>query len=326
MASKTESSSAGKKKESVSKKASEKSQQGPAAAAAAFESPFGESEPGMGKLSSYLEGVDEATRTRVVAQLQQTHGNSFIQRVLAQPVLAQPVLVQRQETAGDRSTQHESTDEERDQQRQNWQQWVSGAKSGVSTAVATWTSTARLVRVRVNGPVAVGGRLKGAFPSGLVSAMVTGQGAPSHVASAFAGATAGAWKGWRRRVRVPGLPWYPAFAAYPGPFAPPMPNIPSPLIAIAPGANISSGSVASSIKRSLGENAGDEGAEESIQAFAEWLSLSFTIWLVATQVNLVMGSGPVPSFAPPYIPLGPVVAGTAQSYGPCLMGGPQFGI
>src|SRR5690606_34112051 len=33
-------------------------------------------------------------------------------------------------------------------------------------------------------------------------------------------------------VMVPGLPWYPAFAAFPGPMAPPMPNITWPLISL----------------------------------------------------------------------------------------------
>ena len=39
------------------------------------------------------------------------------------------------------------------------------------------------------------------------------------------------YKDWQDQVTVPGLPWYPAFAAFPGPMAPPMPNIPVPLIA-----------------------------------------------------------------------------------------------
>src|SRR5258708_29994675 len=38
------------------------------------------------------------------------------------------------------------------------------------------------------------------------------------------------FKNWQDQVSVPGLPWYPAFAAFPGPMAPPMPNIPMPLI------------------------------------------------------------------------------------------------
>ncbi len=38
------------------------------------------------------------------------------------------------------------------------------------------------------------------------------------------------FKKWQDKVMVPGLPWYPAFVVFPGPMAPPMPNIPMPLI------------------------------------------------------------------------------------------------
>ena len=34
---------------------------------------------------------------------------------------------------------------------------------------------------------------------------------------------------WQKKVMVPGLPWYPAFVAFPGPVAPPVPNVPMPL-------------------------------------------------------------------------------------------------
>ena len=41
----------------------------------------------------------------------------------------------------------------------------------------------------------------------------------------------GQWKKWQDKVMIPGLPFYPAFAAFPLAKAPPMPNIPFPLIA-----------------------------------------------------------------------------------------------
>ena len=37
----------------------------------------------------------------------------------------------------------------------------------------------------------------------------------------------------------------------------------------------------------------------------------FKIWQVSTMVTQVTGTGPVPTFAPPYVPGGPVVGGTA---------------
>jgi len=326
MPGKSESSHASKKNESAAKKPADKSQQGVVPAGAGYESYLGEGQPGMDSLNAYLEGADEETRARMVTDIQQTQGNDFVQRM----------LLQRQEHDGEPSTETVSGDpssesdqpseEERAEQRENWQNWVQGAKSGVTTAVSVWANSARLTGVVVNGPIAVGGRIRGSFPSGLVAAMVAGQAAPGNVSSAFSRATAAAWSGWTRTVRVPGLPWYPSFVAWPGPMAPPMPNITSPLMMIAPGAFINSGSVSSSIMGSLGENASDEGAAEAVQQFAQWLSLSFIIWAASSQVMLVMGQGPVPTFAPPYIPVGPVVGGTAQSYGPFLAGAPTFGV
>jgi hypothetical protein len=62
-------------------------------------------------------------------------------------------------------------------------------------------------------------------------------------------------------------------------------------------------------------------ASESVRqrAAATFLSIAsqvivhFQSRILMSQVKLVLGSGPVPSFAPPYVPVGPVVGGTASS-------------
>jgi hypothetical protein len=33
------------------------------------------------------------------------------------------------------------------------------------------------------------------------------------------------------------------------------------------------------------------------------------IWIASQMVMLVMGKGPIPTFAPPFVPVGPVVGG-----------------
>ena len=33
------------------------------------------------------------------------------------------------------------------------------------------------------------------------------------------------------------------------------------------------------------------------------------MWLPQQQIMLVMGKGPVPTYAPPYVPVGPVIGG-----------------
>jgi hypothetical protein len=46
------------------------------------------------------------------------------------------------------------------------------------------------------------------------------------------------------------------------------------------------------------------------EALAEAFEAAFNIWKVTTMVTNVLGTGPIPTFAPPYVPVGPVVGGT----------------
>ncbi|MBH23424.1 MAG: hypothetical protein CMH57_02960 [Myxococcales bacterium] len=121
---------------------------------------------------------------------------------------------------------------------------------------------------------------------------------------------------WQKKVMVPGLPWYPAFAAWPGPMAPPMPNVPMPLIAC-PSAEMAQIVAPNSMKKAmidaldsgLKNDDPDKQHEALFESIATALSLAFLMWLPQQQVMLVLGKGPVPSFAPPYVPVGPVVMG-----------------
>jgi hypothetical protein len=124
------------------------------------------------------------------------------------------------------------------------------------------------------------------------------------------------FKDWQGQVMVPGLPWYPAFAAFPGPMAPPMPNVPTPLIAC-PSAQMASICAPMQLKSAM-DDALDGGLKDKDKdkqyealhdAITTVLSAAFTMWLPAQQVMLVMGKGPIPTFAPPYVPVGPVVGG-----------------
>jgi hypothetical protein len=249
------------------------------------------------KLASFMDKADKATQERLVGRLQQTHGNLFVQRMLAQ----------RQEAGegtadADNAAENKYTPEE-------WQSWASAAAEGARIGADVFAASAYLTGVKIMGIVAVGGKLVGPSIAPMVFAQVMGAGAPAKVASAFAKAAGKAWQGWVSKVSVPGLPWYPAFAAYPGPMAPPMPNVPTPLMNIAPGASIDAGKVSSSILSSLGSLADEPGAQSAVNNFATLFSVGFMIWFVTKQVMNVMGKGPVPTFAPPYVPVAPVVMG-----------------
>jgi len=124
------------------------------------------------------------------------------------------------------------------------------------------------------------------------------------------------FKRWQDNVMVPGLPWYPAFAAFPGPMAPPMPNIPTPLIACVSASMadiVTPGAMKSEMDNALDGDLKDKDTDRHYEALHESiatvLSLAFLMWLPSQQVMLVLGKGPVPTFAPPFVPVGPVVMG-----------------
>jgi hypothetical protein len=118
------------------------------------------------------------------------------------------------------------------------------------------------------------------------------------------------WVEWQSKVTVPGLPWYPSFAVVPLPEAQPTPNVPTSLDKC-----ISTGVVAMGLDR-LKSNIAEKLSgkmdyhEQFSSAMSVMISTAFTQWLPSQKVIHVMGKGPVPSFAPPYVPVGPVVMGS----------------
>jgi hypothetical protein len=153
-------------------------------------------------------------------------------------------------------------------------------------------------------------------------------GASDHEAINFASVISDSWTNWFLSYTIPGLPWYPSFAAFPAPFAPPTPNVPSPVSAgfsrevsrlLAP-------NLAANIRNKLGVRAmREQGADAFVNNFANWFGQSFQIWSGATMWMTVLGSGPVPTFRPPHVPVGPVLNGTFNSI-PGSLRGPRFGI
>ena len=193
----------------------------------------------------------------------------------------------------------------------------------IAAAVETWRPLARLRGLRVEGALALGapGCLDGPEIEQLISAEagIPGlQGDEQDFARAVAKTVAEAFAGWCDGVMVPGLPWYPAFALWPAPTAPPMANVPSPLASLPSSgtATLTRNSLLDSLIRSRLPAELDRSTRDRRHALARELADYFEAWLAARQVMQVMGQGPVPGFDPLYPK--PVAGGTAESPGPCL--------
>ncbi len=199
----------------------------------------------------------------------------------------------------------------------NWSAWGNAAWDATKTAINLWQTQAQFRNISVNAITATGGPgcLKGPdLKTQLKSSMLT-QNLPSDIADKWASAVSEAWKLWQDFVTVPSLPWYPTFAAFPGKNAPPTANVPTPLITLVSSkiAEFEPNTLKARIKNKLGIAANQPGADAAITQYVTKTSTAFGVWLASQQVMLVMGKGPVPSFNPPLVPVGPVVRGSANS-------------
>lgn len=190
--------------------------------------------------------------------------------------------------------------------------YLRGVADGLAAAWKAWQAQATLSGVVVMGPMASGGAVAAPPFDALFEAL-----APSSTAqklkysAAIARAVGAGWSAWAGSLSVPGLPWYPAFAAFPASVAPPMPNVPAPLAALGGvTAGLSRAALASAMRGALGDPKAPFSAE-LFDAVAFAVDQAFGLWRTSTLVTNVLGTGPIPTFAPPITPVGPVVGGTA---------------
>ena len=190
------------------------------------------------------------------------------------------------------------------------QTYIDGICEAICSAWSQWQSTAVLVGVIINAVTAAGGQVVGPPLAPLIMA-----GAPKttpqelRYSTAIAQAIGIGWTAYTASIKVPGLPWYPAFATVPAPVAPPVPNVPVPVITLVQVAAPVSKNV---LKGQMIGFLGDPQALHHVELFdsiADAFEKCFLIWQMATMVTNVLGTGPVPTFAPPIVPVGPVVGG-----------------
>jgi hypothetical protein len=173
----------------------------------------------------------------------------------------------------------------------------------VSFAWEQWQRLSFFTNVMVHGPAAYGGQLQGPPMGPFVLAYAGMSSGPEvEAAQAVAGALDEGMKIWEAQPKFGGLPLYPTFAAMPMPMSPATPNLPVPVLALIGGGVPPPLNAAGRVS--------DPGAQAAADAVLGAITGgAFDVWAASTLVTNVMALGPVPSYAPPYVPVGPVMGG-----------------
>jgi hypothetical protein len=193
-----------------------------------------------------------------------------------------------------------------------WSQWAAAVGHQIGAIIATAKSKTVVAEAAVNGPTLTVKRLAiGNVSFDGIKGQLQSSGVPADVASAVVDAAWDAYKTWAADYHAV-VAAYPTFAATPAPHAPPTANLPFPVglgTRAAGAAAFSADSIAAGIRSRLGARAKDAGAADAVTAISRALASHLVVWLGTQQVTGVVAKGPVPSFAPPYSPVGPVVGG-----------------
>lgn len=193
-------------------------------------------------------------------------------------------------------------------------EFIDGICAAICSAWSQWQMTATLVGVVIAGPTASGGQIVGPPWMPLIMKEAP-KATPMQLrySTVIATVLSNAWLALTGMAKLTGLPWYPLFAACPSPIAPPTPNIPCPfatLVMPLPGVPLPVEAVVT--KPQMIAQLADPMApfhKELFEAVCDAFEKTYTIWKMSTMVTNVLGTGPVPTFAPPVVPMGPVVGG-----------------
>jgi hypothetical protein len=213
----------------------------------------------------------------------------------------------------------------------DWNTIAKLTKTAFRDAVNEWIGMAR-IQGQLRGTEAIltpGSLSSAARIDSTVLQRLAGSKVPIEVAQVLAKELASAWNSWAAgfQARVPGA--YPSFAAFPGPAAPPTPATPIRLtMGTSTGeAGLKSAPLAMKLSSALripAAKAAIGTPDPAMKALADWVDSSFQDWKAQAMLVNVMGQGPVPTFAPPYVPVGPVIMGNVMSAGP-VFAGARFG-
>jgi len=191
----------------------------------------------------------------------------------------------------------------------------------ICDGIDKWMKATTIVGVVINGPVGtlLPAGVLGAVPLNVLILASAPVDTPQKLrySTAIANAFGTLWQLWS--MGITGVLAYPSFAVFAGPVAPPTPNTPMPLIAL-PSVGEAALSPAS-LKGMMMANLADPLANHALQLFdaiATAFNIVFQIFKATTLVKNVMGTGPIPTFAPPFVPGGPVVGGVGIGPPGCI--------
>ena len=194
----------------------------------------------------------------------------------------------------------------------SFEKYIEGVCGAICSGIDKWMKMTSIVSVVINGPVGM------LLPGGVIGPPLMPlifATAPKKTlqemkySKAIASAFGTLWQPWS--MGLMGTLTYPLFAAFPGPMAPPTPNVPMPLITLSsPG---ETGLSPTSLKTMMQANLADPKAlhaSDLFDAIARAFNTVFQPFKATTIIQNVLGTGPIPTFAPPVAPVGPVVMGS----------------
>lgn len=200
---------------------------------------------------------------------------------------------------------------------QAFEQFIDGMSAAICGGWQQWCGMATVVGPLVNAVVAVvtPGNILGPPLFPLIFAQAP-KATPMQLkySMAIGGALGDAWLAWHMGFAGT-LNYPPTFATCPSPVHPPTPNLPKPLVAVgkSPGeALLAPPALKGAMMLRLADPMAMH-AEPLFDCFAQAIKKAFDMWAGQTQLSSVLGIGPVPTFAPPFVPVGPVVAGVGTA-------------
>lgn len=192
--------------------------------------------------------------------------------------------------------------------------YVDGMCGAIANAWSMWMAQCSVTGAMVAGPVGVlsPGCVVGPPLQGLLMASNPPMSTPGEArfTRAVVQALNLAWQAWH--LGLSGSLNYPPAAFFPAPVVPGLPNISSPVAGYGSSgdAMMTRKQLASAMERFYG--GGGLHASPLFDALSDAVATTFITWKAQTQLTNVVLLGPVPTYAPPLVPAGPVLGGVAS--------------